>query len=334
MQKKSPNSEYGIAQDFKKIQSMVSLNDVQVECLIQVLKDVQEVQQAIELACRKDHLETPSVWIAGGALRDILLMPEPKIKDVDIYMMPPYSWYENFVNSKIPESLERVLKECMGKKGGSMVSHKQKMKEEQIDSYLSHAILDVIKLKSEKQHYDIELIVTPNEPDAFIFESFDFSICKCAFRMPAMRGSLAWNVSAWTGLVLEHLRKEKLSEENRQAKKWTKMFEQDGLWCVGENFWDHIEQKKIVFEGQSYRPDQVAYSLTNHLPRIWEKYPQYQLGVDVHCQVRWEDWGEEGVKVQKLYTAISEEKTLSDVLSRVSMGRNSSQNTKTRVRVL
>lgn len=328
----------GMEISFDEIKSKFSLNEEKVLLLKDVISTALEVQRRMNAMCKVMGEAAPTMWIAGGALRDVLLMKKPIIKDIDIFLEFPKDLSDEYLNSEKKRNRILQMLSTFGGAGKSVliesevgcgsqvlevVSHKKEMGEKSQDSYLAHSMVDIIKLKGELLKFDVELILAPTEPDRFIFESFDFSFCKCAIKLPTEDSFGFFNLSGWARVLVDKLKREEaiLNAEEKKARLIEKCLTSN--WALGLNFLKDVFDKKISFEGMRYTSEQAEYSLREHYERISKKYPEYKVTVSEEFERLYEKKSafvkSEWVRFRELLKSLQEKQELSQTLAVKSM---------------
>ena len=290
---------------FENLFDFEKLNQEKIKTIINLLNDAEKIIESLKIFNQRNLCFDVSIALAGGALRDLILMESPRIKDLDFIVSFKYSddlISKGFVGTAISlETDNIILKEGIkeannnlsdmgleafditrispgidvGISAGHFIFHvvSQLIKknfnvenefwgslkniatienlENNFGSENRH-LSGVIKIKDHNLNFDIDLLLTSVDIDKYL-DAFDYSICKMMINL------------------LEYGDKnfKMISTPNQFLKRIE----------ISTEIYDDILNKKLSFNTDNFSIDEIQRSLTNHYPRLKEKYNEYELNL-------------------------------------------------------
>lgn len=223
-----------------------------------------------------------TIDLTGGCVRDFILNKQDRIKDLDIMISIPVGIYHvkkkdllekeicteeelNNVNwndtdndvKKKAKIIQLLINQTQDVEKIYYFSEKER---QQVigqsvyggmteDKFGNDRLLSVIKMAGQKTHFPIDLLITDfNKPE--FLNDFDFDICKASICIinPVVKKDFPKNYS--------HL----ISRFNANME-----------------FWADVHNKKMTYGAGGRSEYQIGKSFGNHLPRLLEKFPDYEV---------------------------------------------------------
>ncbi|NCP98416.1 hypothetical protein GW796_00885 [archaeon] len=197
--------------------------------------------------------------LTGGSVRDFVLNKHHEIKDLD-FMLSINEYVgikdlESFgvftkkelvnIDWNLEDSIDiqklKLIQLCFNKSNIKRITFDHTNKDV---LYIKDRLLAVIKLDSTKMTYPIEVLVTNFTKLEFIGD-FDFDLCKASFCF----------VNSYVNKIFPKQPGHLLSR-----------------FVADVDFWADVRNKKITYNIQDKREDQIISSFKDHLPRIQQKY--------------------------------------------------------------
>ena len=237
-----------------------------------VNQDIFNISKEVVNQFKSQH----SVWmnLAGGALRDLILDNEDKIKDIDLvlsfedickrrivkdkktklYIEDLISIYNENIN-KLGEAFERSGYEVKRYQNfpKEVVQELNPTENDEIYNKLEN-FLGVLKIKGNNLSYEIDILFVL-DIENYVNNFFDFNICKVQSEI-IRNGFMQENAE---NLVQNGL--EKFKVKNR-------------------HFLEDAKNKTITYNLSNKTEEDLLNSFQKHLPRIYDKYKEYKIEFD------------------------------------------------------
>ena len=237
-----------------------------------VNQDIFNISKEVVNQFKSQH----SVWmnLAGGALRDLILDIEDKIKDIDLvlsfedickrrivkdkktklYIEDLISIYNENIN-KLGEAFERSGYEVKRYQNfpKEVVQELNPTENDEIYNKLEN-FLGVLKIKGNNLSYEIDILFVL-DIENYVNNFFDFNICKVQSEI-IRNGFMQENAE---NLVQNGL--EKFKVKNR-------------------HFLEDAKNKTITYNLSNKTEEDLLNSFQKHLPRIYDKYKEYKIEFD------------------------------------------------------
>ena len=212
--------------------------------------------------------------LAGGALRDLILDNEDKIKDIDLVLSFEDICKRRIVKDKKTklyiEDLINIYNENINKLGeafersGYEVKRYQNFPKEEVQELNPtendeiynklENFLGVLKIKGNNLSYEIDILFVL-DIESYVNNFFDFNICKVQSEI-IRNGFMQENAE---NLVQNGL--EKFKVKNR-------------------HFLEDAKNKTITYNLSNKTEEDLLNSFQKHLPRIYDKYKEYKIEFD------------------------------------------------------
>ena len=237
-----------------------------------VNQDIFNISKEVVNQFKNQH----SVWmnLAGGALRDLILDNEDKIKDIDLVLSFEDICKRRIVKDKKTklyiEDLINIYNENINKLGKAfersgyevkiyqnfqkeVVQELNPTENDEIYNKLEN-FLGVLKIKGNNLSYEIDILFVL-DIESYVNNFFDFNICKVQSEI-IRNGFMQENAE---NLVQNGL--EKFKVKNR-------------------HFLEDAKNKTITYNLSNKTEEDLLNSFQKHLPRIYDKYKEYKIEFD------------------------------------------------------
>ena len=237
-----------------------------------VNQDIFNISKEVVNQFKNQH----SVWmnLAGGALRDLILDNEDKIKDIDLVLSfedickrrivkdkKTKLYIEDLINiyneniNKLGEAFERSGYEVKRYQNfpKEVVQELNPTENDEIYNKLEN-FLGVLKIKGNNLSYEIDILFVL-DIESYVNNFFDFNICKVQSEI-IRNGFMQENAE---NLVQNGL--EKFKVKNR-------------------HFLEDAKNKTITYNLSNKTEEDLLNSFQKHLPRIYDKYKEYKIEID------------------------------------------------------
>lgn len=237
-----------------------------------VNQDIFNISKEVVNQFKNQH----SVWmnLAGGALRDLILDNEDKIKDIDLVLSfedickrrivkdkKTKLYIEDLINiyneniNKLGEAFERSGYEVKRYQNfpKEVVQELNPTENDEIYNKLEN-FLGVLKIKGNNLSYEIDILFVL-DIESYVNNFFDFNICKVQSEI-IRNGFMQENAE---NLVQNGL--EKFKVKNR-------------------HFLEDAKNKTITYNLSNKTEEDLLNSFQKHLPRIYDKYKEYKIEFD------------------------------------------------------
>lgn len=252
-----------------------------LKILNNIFKELQEINDCLE-PLRQIGL-TIYMDLSGGAVRDFILDNHCLIKDLDIMISFPefhfnlediqnnfrskvinlFSWEElSKVNWKFEDNENRLLVNliqlCFLKKDRIKKTYHDTRKNKEHSETLEHHdgsnytvtsidhLSGIIKLNKSFEHgFEIDLLITDWETYQFL-DSFDINLCKVAINLVGKNKTFPQRAEHFISRIYAPV-----------------------------DFFIDVLHKTLTINLDNQNHVQIERSITNHLPRVLKKYPQY-----------------------------------------------------------
>ena len=237
-----------------------------------VNQDIFNISKEVVNQFKNQH----SVWmnLAGGALRDLILDNEDKIKDIDLVLS-----FEDICKRRIVKDKEtklyiadliEIYNENINKLGKAfersgyevkiyqnfpkeVVQELNPTENDEIYNKLEN-FLGVVKIKGNNLSYEIDILFVL-DIENYVNNFFDFNICK---------------------VQSEIIRNGEMQESNENLI-------QNGLEkfkVKNRYFLEDTKNKTITYNLSNKTEEDLLNSFQKHLPRIYDKYKEYKIEFD------------------------------------------------------
>ena len=237
-----------------------------------VNQDIFNISKEVVNQFKNQH----SVWmnLAGGALRDLILDNEDKIKDIDLVLSfedickrrivkdkKTKLYIEDLINiyneniNKLGEAFERSGYEVKRYQNfpKEVVQELNPTENDEIYNKLEN-FLGVLKIKGNNLSYEIDILFVL-DIESYVNNFFDFNICKVQSEI-IRNGFMQENAE---NLLQNGL--EKFKVKNR-------------------HFLEDAKNKTITYNLSNKTEEDLLNSFQKHLPRIYDKYKEYKIEFD------------------------------------------------------
>lgn len=263
------------------ISKLLAFNDEQIAVFNQLTNHLKLINDIVKNHPLMKYIRI-DLMIAGGAIRDLLLGQCHNIKDVDIWISPILSERDYDSDRLTSDIMDTIKKRCLSVNLYNEITIKEvqdstlfysllryvinesfyieDVKKDNIEitnsnskdrDYKECGINGLIKIKDNKNFFDIDLILINNNISEFINNQFDYGICK-------------------TGLSLEKYSSSQLEGNYYQALDNCNFY-------FSPSFLEDIQNKTLTYNISKLSVEQIETSLFNHLNRIILKYPDYNV---------------------------------------------------------
>ena len=266
------------------------------------MSDVEKIAEKIEWFNRVDEIFNFDLAIAGGALRDILLMKEPKVKDIDLILSFKYKKHllENYFNfgynksTKDKEVFKKALiKSSLNlKKYGFKEFDVKKITElhnldDMIREYLMNVVYIIInKDFKAKLFHSTEFKNTANLQNIINSSdyndkhlkgvikvkdkqlNFDIDILLTSVEVDSYLKAFDYSICKIMSILI---RDNKYLLEKKNIKDFIKSV------ILNDEIYEDLIKHQITFNIDRFTKKEIESSIKNHYPRIKEKYPNYSL---------------------------------------------------------
>lgn len=272
----------------KKTLSTKNLSRIEKKkVLLEIYSDCLELHGALIPLIELDIVY--SIDLVGGAVRDFLLDNQTKIKDLDILVSLSCGYSRN-INRKYSHIIyESQRIDDLVKKGWCTEEELQKVefndddllykkhnklvqlclnrhhelsstqifsKEERKTGEINYGtdvlkeLSGIIKVESKSLKYPMEILLTDQSREVF-FKAIDFGLCNVGFKIVV------------------------LGDDNKM--KLISFSDIQNNCIMSVDFLEDIKYKTITYNTYNKSFEQIDFSLTNHLKRLVEKYPDHKF---------------------------------------------------------
>ena len=235
-------------------------------------KDIFNISKEVLSEFKAEH----NIWmnLAGGALRDLILDNENKIKDIDLvlsfedickrrilkdktkklYIEEVIEIYNENIN-RLSKLFEKNGYEVKGFQSfpRELVKELNAVESDEIYNKLEN-FLGVLKIKGKNLSYEIDILFVL-DIESYVNNFFDFNICK---------------------VQSEIIQNGKMQESNENLI-------QNGLEkfkVKNRYFLEDAKNKTITYNLSNKTEEDLLNSFQKHLPRIYDKYKEYKIEFD------------------------------------------------------
>lgn len=197
------------------------------------------------------------IILTGGALRDFILGKSDCIKDLDItiHFQNNYKQYSMYQGCHNMASVIDILLKDKHIEYSHLSELKKNFEITNQYAYMHNLLEEVIEFKGK--NFPIQLLCTNNSSS--LIQHFDFDICKVGLRFFC-------NHSYLKQVNIPECLEEYISRVEYDL-----------------NFLSHVLSKKLIYRNAGKEEAQITSELTQHYPRIAEKYP------DFHCDISFKE---------------------------------------------
>ncbi len=287
---------------FQSLFNFRSFSENKKHIVSNILSDVEKIAEKIEWFNRVDEIFNFDLAIAGGALRDILLMKEPKVKDIDLILSFKYKKHllENYFNfgynksTKDKEVFKKALiKSSLNlKKYGFKEFDVKKITElhnldDMIREYLMNVVYIIInKDFKAKLFHSTEFKNTANLQNIINSSdyndkhlkgvikvkdkqlNFDIDILLTSVEVDSYLKAFDYSICKIMSILI---RDNKYLLEKKNIKDFIKSV------ILNDEIYEDLIKHQITFNIDRFTKKEIESSIKNHYPRIKEKYPNYSL---------------------------------------------------------
>ncbi len=287
---------------FQKIFNFNTFSQRKKEIIKKVFDDIEKISEKIILFNKVDDFFNFDLGIAGGALRDMLLMDNPKVKDIDLILSFKYKKhllekYFNFGNNKSSKDKELFMQSVVKTADNFKKFGLPKLETESI--FEMHSLDDMIK---EYLMRVVSLIINQDfKSDVFyrtefkntanlknIINSSEYSDKHLNGVIKIKDGSLNFDIDILlTSVEIDYY----LKAFDYSICKIMSVFIRDGIFLLKKNDWkdfiksvvlndeiyEDLIKKEISFNVDRFSKAEIESSIKNHYPRIKQKYPNFKL---------------------------------------------------------
>ncbi len=287
---------------FQKIFNLNSFTKNKILAIQKVLSDLEKISEKIVLFNKIDEVFNFDLGIAGGALRDILLMENPQVKDIDLILSFKYKKhllekYFNFGHNKSSRDQDLFRQ--------SVIKTSQNLKEYGFPELDTVSILEIHSLDEMIKEYLMKIIflIVSKDFKSDVFYRTEF---KNTANLKNIINSSEYNDKHLKGVIkikdkslnfdLDILLTSVEIESYLKAFDYSickvmSVFVKDNVFVLKKNDWkefiksviindeiyEDLIKKEITFNVDRFSQKEIESSIKNHYPRIKEKYPDFKL---------------------------------------------------------
>ncbi len=287
---------------FQKIFNLNSFTKNKILAIQKVLSDLEKISEKIVLFNKIDEVFNFDLGIAGGALRDILLMKNPQVKDIDLILSFKYKKhllekYFNFGHNKSSRDQDLFRQ--------SVIKTSQNLKEYGFPELDTVSILEIHSLDEMIKEYLMKIIflIVSKDFKSDVFYRTEF---KNTANLKNIINSSEYNDKHLKGVIkikdkslnfdLDILLTSVEIESYLKAFDYSickvmSVFVKDNVFVLKKNDWkefiksviindeiyEDLIKKEITFNVDRFSQKEIESSIKNHYPRIKEKYPDFKL---------------------------------------------------------
>lgn len=287
---------------FQKIFNFGSFSEEKITKLKNILTDLEFINNKISIFNKIDEMFNFDMAIAGGALRDFLLMENPNVKDLDLIMSFKYkkNLLENYFNStynrigkdkiffnesliKSSENLKKNgFKDLDIEKINQLESLDDKIKEYlvqvvniilskelKIIAYFKSEFKNIVKLKnliSNSGYTDKHLSGVIKIKDIKL--NYDVDILITSVQIESYLDAFDYSICKIMSIIT---RDNNFLVDKNNLLGFLKTI------TLNEEIYEDLSSNHITFNIDNFTKAEVESSIINHYPRIKEKYPKLNL---------------------------------------------------------
>ncbi len=313
---------------FKSFFSQENFNDKKQDLFKKIIEDISKVTKKLQFFNHQSFGFNISIGLAGGALRDLMLMENPKIKDLDLIVSFGYS--EELIQKGFSGSVKDGNNDCnilksfikkanifliknnlepfdlmkispdidVGISSGKFTYHivsqimknKFKITNEFFGNLKNVAPIEVLNnnFGSENRHLNGVIKIKDNH------FNYDLDLLITSVPIKKYLDAFDYSICKMMLTVLDY--NDKLIFENENLFDLFKKIE------LSPEVYQDVLEKKLTFNTDNFSCEEVERSLNNHYPRLKEKYPNYNLALISKRAIHNEDY----LNSLELYINLSE----------------------------
>ncbi len=287
---------------FESIFNLEKFSKAKINTLNKVVEDLEKISEKIELFNKIDEVFNFDLAIAGGALRDLLLMKEPEIKDIDLilafkYKKPLLDNYFNFGHNKSSKDKDFFKKEIIKssfnlKTYGFFNFDEKKITElESLDDMIKEYLVNIMyfiisKDFSSQVFYKKEFKNTANlqniiNTSEYIDKhlrgvikikdknlNFDIDILLTSVEVDSYLKAFDYSICKIMSVIVKD---NKYILEKNNYKHFLSSI------ILNDDIYDDLINNEVTFNVDRFTKQEIESSIKNHYPRIKKKYPNLKL---------------------------------------------------------